>query len=227
MKRIVYILFAAALLLAADAGAAKRAKSTMVRMKTSMGEIKVMLYDDTPLHRDNFIANVRAGRYDGVLFHRVIRDFMVQSGDFNSVGAAPGIMLGEDSVKYTIPAEFRFPERFHRPGALAAARDNNPEKASSPAQFYIVTGKKFTAGELDRMEQSGRTVKLPGEVRKVYMTQGGTPHLDDRYTVFGQVVCGMEVVDRIQRVSTDRNDRPGKDVRILKARITRCGCCPK
>lgn len=164
-------------------------------VKTSQGKITIKLFDGTPKHRDNFIRLARHHFYDGVLFHRVIPGFMIQGGDPDSKNAKPGVMLGEGGVGYTIPAEFRA-DYFHQRGALAAARDDNPEKASSGCQFYIVTGKKFTPDQLEKAEKrSGHAISLPH--KKVYETIGGAPHLDQNYTVFGQVIQGMDAEDKI------------------------------
>ncbi|MBD0331817.1 MAG: peptidylprolyl isomerase [Chitinophagaceae bacterium] len=195
-----------------------------VELVTTYGNIVLRLYDSTPLHRDNFLRLVKSGFYDSILFHRVIQNFMIQAGDPESKRAQPGQPLGNGGPGYTIPAEFRV-TLFHKKGALAAARtgDNvNPQKASSGSQFYIVQGKKFTDAGLDSVEiirLNGR--KLPAEHREVYKTIGGTPHLDQNYTVFGEVVKGLNVVDSIAAVSTSRTppDRPITDVRILKARL--------
>ncbi len=242
-----------------------------VLLKTTLGDITILLYGDTPRHRDNFVKLVKEGNYDGVLFHRVINDFMVQTGDPSSKTAPKGKMLGGGDVPYQIDAEFLFPTHYHHRGALAAARqgDNvNPEKKSSGSQFYIVTGKKFTAGQLDNMERqavmrhkqevfdslakqnrdtimtlrrnrdaaglqalqeklAAETEKLTAndsviytpEMRETYMKEGGTPHLDGSYTVFGRVISGMDVVDKIQQAETDGNDRPIEDIRIISASI--------
>lgn len=192
----------------------------MVEMHTSYGKIVVLLYNDTPQHRDNFINLVVKGTYDGLLFHRVIEKFMIQGGDPTSRDAEPGKMLGDGTLGYNIPAEFR-PHLFHKRGALCAAREGdmvNPRKESSASQFYIVQGRVWSNEDLDRMEkQMGK--KFSDEQRKVYTTVGGTPHLDGDYTVFGEVVEGMDVVDKIASVERDRNDRPLKDVRIEKMRV--------
>jgi cyclophilin family peptidyl-prolyl cis-trans isomerase len=198
-----------------------------VELVTSEGKIILRLYDETPLHRDNFLKLVKSGYYNGVLFHRVIRNFMIQAGDPDSRRALPGQILGNGGPSYTIPAEFR-PGIFHRKGVLAAARepDNvNPEKASSGSQFYIVQGKKFTDAALDSIETyrlGGR--RIPPAQREVYKQIGGTPHLDQNYTVFGEVVKGMDVVERIAEVPTSEGrdeDRPLQDVRIIKARLVK------
>ena len=195
-------------------------------METTKGTIELKLYDATPLHRDNFKTLVSEGAYDSLLFHRVIKDFMIQGGDPDSKNAEPGMLLGEGDRPYTVPAEFRLDEGiFHRRGVLAAARegdDVNPEQRSSAMQFYIVWGRVFDDEGLDRMQErldqrTGGTVKLTPEMRDVYKTIGGTPHLDGQYTVFGEVVSGLDVVDAIQQVDTDENDRPLEDVRILHA----------
>ena len=178
----------------------KKDRKKDVLLQTSMGDITLRLSDSTPLHRDNFLKLVKQGFYDSVLFHRVINNFMIQAGDPNSKTAAAGKPLGGGGPGYTVPAEFRT-SLFHKKGALAAARqgdDVNPEKASSGSQFYISQGKKFTDGGLDSLETlrlKGR--KIPAEHREVYKTMGGTPHLDQNYTVFGEVVNGIEVVDKI------------------------------
>ena len=191
-----------------------------------MGTIELKLYDATPLHRDNFRNLVREGAYDSLLFHRVIKDFMIQGGDPDSKNAAPGVLLGEGDKPYTVPAEFRLDEGiFHRRGVLAAARegdDVNPEQRSSAMQFYIVWGKVFDDEGLDQVQErldsrTGGSVKLTPEMREEYKTIGGTPHLDGQYTVFGEVVSGLDVVDAIQQVATDDNDRPIEDVRIIRA----------
>jgi len=205
-------------------------KEVHVLLETTQGNIELKLYNLTPLHRDNFKALVKEGAYDSLLFHRVIRDFMIQGGDPDSKNAAPGVMLGEGDRPYTVPAEFRLEEGiFHRRGVLAAARegdDVNPEQRSSAMQFYIVWGRKFDDTGLDKIQErldartNGR-VKLTPEMRDVYKTVGGTPHLDGQYTVFGEVISGLDVVDAIQKVPTDENDRPLEDVRILKARIVK------
>ena len=186
-------------------------------MTTDAGKITIELFDGTPKHRDNFIKLARKHFYDGLLFHRVIPEFMIQGGDPNSKNAKKGVMLGNGDVGYQIPAEIK-PEYFHQRGALAAARDNNPEKASSGCQFYIVTGKKFTEDELARAERySGNTI--PDAHKKVYEKIGGTPQLDNNYTVFGQVLDGMDAADIIVNAPRDANDRPDIDSHIKKVRI--------
>lgn len=243
----------------------------IVNISTSMGDIKVRLYGDTPRHRDNFVKLAKEGFYDGVLFHRVINEFMVQTGDPESKNAPKGKMLGSGDPGYTLEAEFVYPKYFHKRGALAAARQGdqvNPQRRSSGSQFYIVTGKTYGASQMSQLdgqlqmaqqqaifqrlvgenrariqalqsagdrqglmdlqneliaiteaEAAQNPAKLTEEQRTAYSTVGGTPHLDGQYTVFGEVVSGMEVVDAIQKVSTDRNDRPVEDVKIIKVEV--------
>jgi len=196
-----------------------------VSLQTSMGNITVRLSDLTPLHRDNFIKLVKSKYYDGILFHRVINKFMIQAGDPDSRNAPPGKPLGDGGPNYTIPAEFR-PELFHKKGVIAAARegdDVNPQKASSGSQFYLTQGRIFTHAQLDSLEMkrlNGR--KIPANHREVYTLIGGVPHLDQNYTVFGEVVNGLNVIDGIATVPTSKNadkDRPLKDVKIIRARM--------
>ena len=206
-------------------------KDQKMKIETTEGDITLKLYDETPLHRDNFIKLVKSKFYDGVLFHRVIDQFMIQSGDPNSKNAEPGKMLGDGDVGYTIPAEFKTPHRYHKRGALAAARegdDTNPDKASSGCQFYIVVGKQFTNEQLDQMEVSkinkhghanDSTYKFSEQARIDYTTIGGTPHLDGNYTVYGEVLTGIDVVDKIAQARTNRADRPREDIRIIKIRL--------
>lgn len=247
-------------------------KETKLKIETSAGDIIVKLYNETPQHRDNFIKLAKEGTYEGTLFHRVIKDFMIQAGDPESKNAPKGKMLGAGDVGYTIPAEIVYPKYFHKKGALSAARqgDNvNPKKESSGCQFYIVTGKVYSDSTLLGMEQQKSQMRLnsvfqtlaqkytkeiykmrkdgdqdglmnlqdsliaqaeaqvakepefhftPEEV-KAYTTVGGTPHLDGEYTVFGEVLEGMDIVDKIQKVKTDRSDRPEEDVIIKKVTV--------
>ncbi len=191
-------------------------RNRKVKVITEYGTMVIKLYDQTPLHRNNFIKLVKRHFYDSLLFHRVIKNFMVQGGDPDSKRAVEGAQLGNGGVGYTIPAEFRL-DLYHKKGVLAAAREgeNNPAKASDGCQFYIVQGKKFTDGQLDTLEQTrlgGR--KLPVDQREVYKTIGGSPHLDQGYTVFGEVISGLYVVDSIAAVKTDGNNRPLQDVRM-------------
>jgi peptidyl-prolyl cis-trans isomerase B (cyclophilin B) len=226
MKKAVFLIssFFIGLIVFAQKGFIVRKKDRKrdVLLQTNYGDIIVRLSDSTPLHRDNFLKLVKTHYYDSVLFHRVIKNFMIQAGDPNSKHARPGEPLGEGGPDYTIPAEFRA-TLFHKKGVIAAARDNNPEKASSGSQFYIVQGKIFTDAGLDSVETyrlNGR--KIPADEREVYKTIGGTPHLDQNYTVFGEVVKGLEVVDKIASVPTSKGqdrDRPLEDVRIIKAKL--------
>ncbi len=243
-----------------------------VDIETSMGHIKVMLYNETPAHRDNFVKLVKEGYYDGTLFHRVINKFMIQGGDGDSRNAKPGQRLGLGDPGYTIPAEFVYPKYFHKKGALAAARqgDNvNPKKASSGSQFYIVTGEVIPAGQLGQVERQLQmqqeqnvfnqlveahrdeilamrrardtqglqalqdqliaemhaqiaregVASLTEEQKQAYTTIGGAPHLDGAYTVFGEVIEGMDVVETIEKVATDSADRPKEDVKIISMKI--------
>lgn len=208
-----------------DSTIKKKDRKRDVLLVTSYGDIVIRLSDATPLHRDNFLKLVKVGFYDSILFHRVMRDFMIQAGDPQSKQAGPGIPLGNGGPGYTIPAEF-IPALFHKKGVVAAARqpDNvNPQKASSGSQFYIVQGKVFTDAGLDsteRFQLNGR--KISAEKREAYKTIGGTPHLDENYTVFGEMIKGQEVVDKIAavKVSTgpDRN-RPLEDVKIINSKL--------
>lgn len=249
----------------------KEDNMTKVEIKTSLGDIVVALYNETPLHRDNFIKLAKEGYYDGVLFHRVIKDFMIQTGDGKSKNATKDEMLGSGDLNYTIPAEFVYPKYFHKKGALAAARTGdqvNPQRASSGSQFYIVTGRVASENELHMIEQRMEYSKknsifqklamqhrdsimemqrngdragleklqaeliplveaeykdnpavLTQEQRDAYTTVGGTPHLDGEYTVFGEVISGIEVVDKIQNVATGANDRPVDDVKIISMKV--------
>ncbi len=248
-------------------------KMTQVELETSYGDIVVELYNETPQHRDNFIKLVKEGYYDGVLFHRVIKDFMIQTGDGNSKTAGPDTSLGDGDPGYTIEAEFVYPKYFHKRGALAAARTGdqvNPERRSSGSQFYIVTGKIYSSDDLKMMTQRMTDMKKQDVFRRLimdnqakikelqeaqdndgimalqneliqkteeevaktpftmtdeqlnaYTSIGGTPHLDGQYTVFGEVIEGMDVVDKIQNVTTGRMDRPVEDVKIIKAKIVK------
>lgn len=241
----------------------------VVELKTTLGDIVVDLYNDTPLHKDNFVKLVGEGYYDGVLFHRVINDFMVQTGDPESRNAKPGEHLGGGSPDYTIAAEIAYPKHFHKYGALAAARTSdqvNPERRSSGSQFYIVTGKKYPERQMEAMaqrqaqtqleqefrklawahndsiramqsagdregleklrlqlieeaEKNAHVAPMPDEVKKAYSEAGGTPHLDGAYTVFGEVLKGMDVVEKIQKAETDGSDRPVEDIRIISAKV--------
>ena len=259
-------------------GKKSKQTDTKVKIHTTMGNIVVKLYNETPLTRDNFIKHVNDKFYDSTLFHRVIEGFMIQAGDPTSKKAAPGVMLGNGDAGYTVPAEI-VPGIFHKKGALATARQGdqvNPTKASSGCQFYIVQGKVFRPGELDTMEirmnfgvkqqiftkiinkpentelrkkfikyQNESNIdslqaltktiepeidsiyaksdkfKFTPEERQAYTTVGGTPQLDNNYTVFGEVIQGLDIVDKIAAVKTGQNDRPVQDVRILSMEIVK------
>lgn len=238
--RLIYKISAAviALLTLVSCGSLKMGgkKEQKVLITTTEGDIKLKLYNETPLHRDNFRKLVKSKFYDGLLFHRVIDEFMIQGGDPESKAAEAGMVLGNGDVGYRIPAEFRTPNLYHKKGALAAARtgDNvNPEKESSGCQFYIVVGKTFNDQQLDAMQRdkTARYARLGDgddlrylfseEARNNYKTIGGTPHLDGNYTVFGEVLEGLEIVEKISKVDTDRADRPLEDVRIIKMKLVR------
>jgi len=183
-----------------------------VQITTDFGTMKVKLYNETPLHRDNFVKLVSEGFYDSLLFHRVIKGFMIQGGDPQSKNAPAGQMLGGGDVGYRIPAEFN-DSLYHKKGVLAAARDNNPEKASSGCQFYIVQGKVFTTEELTAAE-SRMAIKMTDKQKELYTTVGGAPWLDGAYTVFGELVEGFDVLDSIGNTATGPNDRPANDIRM-------------
>ena len=208
---------------------AQNGQRAEVLLETTAGNIRIALYNETPKHRDNFLKLVGMHVYDSLLFHRVIKDFMIQGGDLNSKHAQPGQILGSGELDCTIEPEFHLPLLYHRRGAVAAARepDNvNPEQRSGACQFYIVWGRKFNDISIGRVQErldsttQGR-VKLTEEMIETYKTIGGTPHLDGQYTVFGEVTEGLEVVDKIQQSPTDKYQRPYTDIRILKATITR------
>jgi peptidyl-prolyl cis-trans isomerase B (cyclophilin B) len=185
---------------------------TRVKITTDSGVMVIRLYDKTPLHRDNFIKLANDHFFDSLIFHRVISQFMIQGGDPQSKHAQPGQMLGGGDVGYTIPAEFDT-SFIHKRGALCAARTENPAKASSGCQFYIVQGKTWTDADLNNMEMSRGTKYSPAQ-RKIYKTIGGTPFLDMGYTVFGEVESGMEVIDKIASVPKGPYDRPLGDVHM-------------
>lgn len=198
----------------------KTAQMTKVLLKTSMGDIVIALYNETPLHKENFIKLVNDKYYDGVLFHRIIQNFMIQTGDPESKTAKPGQMLGNGGPGYTIPAEF-VPGLYHKRGAVAAARmgDNvNPKKESSGSQFYIVDGRVFNTNEINRVIQMTGKVFSQEQIN-AYTSIGGAPHLDGDYTVFGEVVSGMEIVDKIAAQQKDGRDRPLEDIKIISAEI--------
>lgn len=216
MKKLLLTLFSLCLLTTAWAGKNKANPNTVV-IETEYGNITLVLFDNTPKHRDNFLKLANEGFFDSTLFHRVIPQFMIQGGDPDSKKAAPGAPLGNGDVGYRIDAEINDTD-FHQYGALAAARDNNPNKSSSGCQFYIVVGKKFTDAELDQMSQRTGRNYTPAQ-RDVYKTIGGTPHLDGNYTVFGRVIEGMDVVEKIVAEPRNNMDRPNKDMRMLKVYI--------
>ena len=224
MKRLLLFLM---LLGVVIGGAGKRKeKRSVVRLETSAGIIRVALFDETPLHRDNFLRLVGGGFYDGTLFHRVIRDFMIQGGDPDSKQAPAGRKLGDGGPGYEVPAEIRLPDLYHWRGALAAAREGdevNPERRSSGSQFYIVWGRSFGEGSLNKVRAAQQ--EMYGEDAEImtydmyqdYLQRGGAPHLDGGYTVFGEVIEGLKIVKEIQLIKTDANDRPEQDVVLKRA----------
>lgn len=268
MKKLFTLLFITLITMTANAASTLPA-GPIVDIKTTMGDIKVKLYDDTPKHRDNFLKLAKEGFYNGTLFHRVIKDFMVQTGDPESVNADSTARLGSGGPGYQIDAEILYPQHYHKYGALAAARTGdqvNPERKSSGSQFYIVTGNKYGEKDLARMaenmvaqqrqsyfmklrkenadairefqmkgdrvgleelrqklikevEEKVPVVDLPAQIKEDYMKIGGTPHLDGQYTVFGEVIKGMDVVEKIQNAKTNRDDRPKEDIKILSVKI--------
>jgi peptidyl-prolyl cis-trans isomerase B (cyclophilin B) len=224
MKKIITTSLLLLTLMAAFAGPPK---NQYVRIKTSYGQCIIRLYNETPKHRDNFIKLAKKGFYNGTLFHRVIQNFMIQGGDPDSkdtTKAKPGAELGNGDVGYTIPAEFR-DSLFHKRGVLAAARDDNPAKASSGCQFYIVEGKRFSNGKLDTLETTRlKGFKVPEWQREYYRTVGGAPHLDHGYTVYGEVVSGIDMVDLIAAVKKDGNDRPIIDVSMTVDVLSKKEC---
>ncbi|MEO6706281.1 MAG: peptidylprolyl isomerase [Ginsengibacter sp.] len=189
--------------------------SEYVKIETDSGTMVAQLFNKTPLTTENMLKLVKEDFYDGLLFHRVIKEFMIQGGDPDSKNAKAGQLLGDGGLKYTIPAEFDT-SLFHRKGALAMARESddiNPLKASSSTQFYIVEGKTYTDDELDKIEQHFK-IKIPENHRQIYRTIGGTPFLDQNYTVFGQVIDGLDVIDKIADVAKDNNNRPLHDIKM-------------
>lgn len=224
--KVFYILLA---LIIAAISATAQTSTTEVLLETTAGNIRIALYDETPLHRDNFLKLVKMNVYDSLLFHRVIKDFMIQSGDINSKHAKPGQRLGTGDFDYTQEAEFRLPRIYHRRGVVAMAREGdnvNPEMRSSACQFYIVWGRVLDDAKMAKIQEKldsatqGR-VKLTPEMMATYKTVGGTPHLDGQYTVFGEVKEGLDIVDKIQQAQTDQFARPFEDIRILKATVTK------
>lgn len=193
---------------------APREKEVKIEIRTTYGTMIAKLYNETPLHRDNFIQKVKAGFFDSLLFHRVIKGFMIQGGDPQSKQATKEQMLGNgEAAGGRIPAEFNN-KLFHKKGVLAAARDNNPEKASSNCQFYIVQGRKTDTAELRQMTSRSNTKYTPAQI-EIYNRIGGTPFLDQNYTVFGEVIAGLEVLDKIAATSTQPGDRPTEDIRMF------------
>jgi len=206
-----------------------------VELQTTEGNIRIALFNETPQHRDNFMKLVRMQFYDSLLIHRVIKDFMIQGGDLQSRHAKPGQLLGIGELDYTQEPEFRLPQIYHRRGMVAAARESdrvNPERRSGAAQFYIVWGKVYDDKRLAKVQErldsaTNGQVKLTPEMIETYKTVGGTPHLDGQYTVFGEVTQGLDIVERIQQVETDKNDRPINDIRILSVKILSDPYAPK
>lgn len=255
------------------AAATAAAGDALVDIKTTAGDLTVRLFGDTPKHRDNFLKLVKEGYYDGVLFHRVINEFMIQTGDPESKNAPAGKMLGAGGPGYNVDAEIVYPKHFHKYGALAAARQGdqvNPERRSSGSQFYIVTGKTYNDSTLAQMEQRAQQMQikeifdrlaserrdsimnmrrnrdmmglqalqdelvkmaqteaqahpalLTAEQREAYKTVGGAPHLDGQYTVFGEVVKGLDVVKKIETAETDGRDRPKEDIRVISMKVVK------
>lgn len=230
-KKIIKCVLAAWMALTISPASAQSDSTTRreVLLETNKGNIRIALYNETPLHRDNFIKFVNEGFYDGQLFHRVIYNFMIQAGDSASRNARPGQVLGDSPESYKIPAEIHYPQLFHKRGAVAAARESdsvNPERESSASQFYIVYGRRFNDAMLDNEQlkldrQTGGNVKMTPEIREAYKAIGGTPHLDGQYTVFGEVIEGIDVVKEIDWADTDSNARPIDDIRIIKAEIVK------
>jgi len=189
-------------------------EGTKVLIETTMGEITILLYSETPLHRDNFLKLIREGYYDNQIFHRVIKNFMIQGGDPNSKNAKKGLMLGTGGPGYSLPAEFN-PKFYHKKGALAAARKSdsvNPERSSSGSQFYIVQGTLFTVSQLNSMIKQGIHSVFTAQQIRDYTSIGGSPHLDGAYTVFGEIVKGFDTLDKIADVAVDEYDRPLQDI---------------
>jgi len=217
MRKIFYvaILFSIVSCSVSKKASVKETSQKKVMITTDYGTMVLKLYNKTPLHRDNFIKLVKQHFFDSLLFHRVIKGFMIQGGDPESKHAKQGQLLGEGSLKYTLPAEFDT-SLFHKKGALAAARESdadNPQKRSSATQFYIVEGKTYTNEEMDRMEEKLH-IKIPKNHREVYRTIGGDPFLDMNYTVFGEVINGFDVIDKIGSALVDENNRPLKNIRM-------------
>lgn len=266
MKKTNLLLLFSLLLLLAGCGEKKLDpnKPVYVTIQTTMGDVTVLLYDDTPLHRDNFIQLCQTGAQDGVLFHRIIKDFVVQGGDPQSKAHEPGVLYGDGDGGYTVPAEI-LPKYFNKKGALIDAKepdDVNPERVSAGTQFCFVQGRTYTDEELDQREQRINdirrnwlfhkfkkqlsnsnpeleadsldltanlmvmdtlevlgTYRIPTERREYYKTVGGVPHLDGSLTIFGEVVEGFDIVEKMSLVETDKNDRPLKDVMVVSTKV--------
>lgn len=219
MKNVLFTILAFGLMSSCTALkkiSAPKKESYTVLMQTTAGDMTIQLYEEVPQHANNFRKLVKEGFYDGLLFHRVIPGFMIQGGDPQSKNAQPKAGLGNGSNGYTIPAEFMVEKYVHTRGALAAARTPNPEKASSGCQFYIVDGRKYTEAELSNFEKA-KGFEYTDEQKKMYMEQGGTPSLDNEYTVYGMVIAGEEVISKIAGAARDGRNRPNEDVKIIKA----------
>lgn len=212
MKKTISSFFGFLMLIGCIMNAEAQTKEPVVEITTDFGTMKVKLYNETPKHRDNFIKLAEEGFFNGTLFHRIIPSFMIQGGDPDSKAAKPGQMLGGGDVGYTVPAEFN-DKLIHKKGALCAARTENPKKASSGCQFYIVQGKKYSEADIASLaKQIGKTYTK--EQIEIYKTIGGTPFLDNNYTVYGEVIEGLDVLDKIAAVKTARGDRPLTDVKM-------------
>ena len=201
------------------AAAALGAQTYKVKITTNYGDIVIKLYDGTPQHRDNFLKLVKENYFDSLLFHRVIKNFVIQAGDPVSKNAPDTMLLGDGDLGYTVPAEIIPEKYYHKYGAVGMARDDNPQKASSACQFYIVQGKPATDSIFTKAKARTGGYEIPEAHKRVYRKKGGIPHLDSRYTVFGEVIKGMAVVNKIAAVATDINDRPLQPVRILHTEI--------